>query len=127
MSDEPIKQMDNSTIAGCVGGGDIGVRTLRCTERFRAMAYAQITYRESLRDIEACLGSQPSKLYGMGLRGPVASFEVTMGVYTIQKTSRGNNDQVLTPTRGSRRRPTTSTMLRGPASLKGRRGSCARK
>ena len=53
-------------------GGDIGVRTLRCTEHFRAMAFAQITYRESLRDIEACLGSQPSKLYGMGLRGPVA-------------------------------------------------------
>src|ERR1700726_1627743 len=39
---------------------------------FRPMAFAQITYRESLRDIEACLGSQPSKLYGMGLRGPVA-------------------------------------------------------
>ena len=39
------------------------------------MAFAQMTYREnreSLRDIEACLGSQPSKLYGMGLRGPVA-------------------------------------------------------
>ena len=36
------------------------------------MAFAQITYRASLRDIEACLGSQPSKLYGMGLRGPVA-------------------------------------------------------
>ena len=53
-------------------GGDIGVRTLRCTEHFRVMAFAQITYRESLRDIEACLGSQPSKLYGMGLRGPVA-------------------------------------------------------
>jgi len=53
-------------------GGDIGVRTLRCTEHFRIMAFAQITYRESLRDIEACLGSQPSKLYGMGLRGPVA-------------------------------------------------------
>jgi hypothetical protein len=53
-------------------GGDIGVRTLRCTEHFRAMAFAQITYRVSLRDIEACLGSQPSKLYGMGLRGPVA-------------------------------------------------------
>jgi hypothetical protein len=52
--------------------GDIGVRTLRCTEHFRAMAFAQITYRESLRDIEACLGSQPSKLHGMGLRGPVA-------------------------------------------------------
>src|SRR6266567_3901113 len=53
-------------------GGDIGVRTLRCTEHFRVMGFAQITYRESLRDIEACLGSQPSKLYGMGLRGPVA-------------------------------------------------------
>src|ERR1700688_4774489 len=52
--------------------GDIRVRTLRCTEHFRAMAFAQITYRESLRDIEACLGAQPSKLYGMGLRGPVA-------------------------------------------------------
>ena len=36
------------------------------------MAFAQMTYRESLRDIEACLGSQPAKLYGMGLRGPVA-------------------------------------------------------
>ena len=53
-------------------GGDIGVRTLRCTEHFRVMAFAQMTYRESLRDIEACLGSQPSKLYGMGLRGAVA-------------------------------------------------------
>src|SRR6202158_1392359 len=41
-------------------------------EHCRAMTFAQITYRESLRDIEACLGSQPSKLYGMGLRGPVA-------------------------------------------------------
>ena len=36
------------------------------------MAFAQITYRESLRDIEACLGSQPSKLCGMGLREPIA-------------------------------------------------------
>src|ERR1700686_2501065 len=53
-------------------GGDIGVRKLRCTEHFRVMGFAQITYRGSLRDIEACLGSQPSKLYGMGLRGPVA-------------------------------------------------------
>jgi hypothetical protein len=36
------------------------------------MAFAQLTYRESLRDIEACLGSQPAKLYGIGLRGAVA-------------------------------------------------------
>jgi Transposase DDE domain/Domain of unknown function (DUF4372) len=53
-------------------GGDVRVRTLRCTEQFRAMAFAQMTYRESLRDIEACLGAQPSKLYGMGFRHVVA-------------------------------------------------------
>ena len=53
-------------------GGDVRVRTLRCTEQFRAMAFAQITYRDSLRDIEACLGAQPSKLYAMGFRHTVA-------------------------------------------------------
>ena len=53
-------------------GGDVRVRKLRCNEQFRVMAFAQMTYRESLRDIEACLGAQPTKLYGMGLRGPVA-------------------------------------------------------
>ena len=52
--------------------GDVGVRSLRCSEQFRIMAFAQMTYRESLRDIEACLGAQPTKLYGMGLRKPVA-------------------------------------------------------
>ena len=52
--------------------GDVGVRTLRCTEHFRVMAFAQVTYRESLRDIEACLGAQPSKLCSMGLGEPVA-------------------------------------------------------
>jgi len=50
-------------------GGDVRVRRLRCGEQFRIMAFAQMTYRESLRDIEACLGAQPSKLYGMGLAG----------------------------------------------------------
>ena len=53
-------------------GGDIRVRRLLCTEQFRAMAFAQMTYRESLRDIEACLCAQPAKLYGMGFRNPVA-------------------------------------------------------
>jgi len=53
-------------------GGDIRVRKFRCSEQFRVMAFAQMTYRESLRDIEACLGAQPSKLYGMGLREPMA-------------------------------------------------------
>lgn len=49
-------------------GGDSGVRCLSCTEQFRAMAFAQLTYRESLRDIEACLLVNQSKLYGMGFR-----------------------------------------------------------
>jgi hypothetical protein len=53
-------------------GGDARVRSFRCSEQFRVMAFAQMTYRESLRDIEACLGAQPSKLYGMGLREAVA-------------------------------------------------------
>jgi hypothetical protein len=53
-------------------GGDVRVRKFRCTEQFRAMAFAQLTFRESLRDIEACLNAQPSKLYGMGFRNPVA-------------------------------------------------------
>jgi hypothetical protein len=42
--------------------GDRGVRTLPCTEQYRAMAFAQLTYRESLRDIETCLaGKRPLK------------------------------------------------------------------
>jgi hypothetical protein len=53
-------------------GGDKGVRTLSCAEQFRAMAFAQLTYRESLRDIEACLLAQVTKLYHMGFRKPVA-------------------------------------------------------
>ena len=52
--------------------GDKGARTLRCTEQFRVMAFGQLTSRESLRDICACLGAQPAKLYSMGLRSAVA-------------------------------------------------------
>jgi uncharacterized protein DUF4372/DDE family transposase len=52
-------------------GGDRRVRTLSCAEQYRAMAFAQLTYRESLRDIETCLSVQASKLYHMGFREPV--------------------------------------------------------
>ena len=52
-------------------GGDRYVKSLRCAEHFRAMAFAQLTYRESLRDIEACLSAQASKLYHMGFREPI--------------------------------------------------------
>src|SRR3954449_10433097 len=51
--------------------GDYRVRTLSCGEQYRAMAFAQLTYRESLRDIETCLSVQASKLYHMGLREPI--------------------------------------------------------
>src|SRR6202165_4561285 len=51
--------------------GDSRVRTLSCSEQYRAMAFAQLTYRESLRDIETCLSVQASKLYSMGFRDPV--------------------------------------------------------
>ena len=52
-------------------GGDRRVRSFSCAEQFRAMAFAQLTYRESLRDIEACLSAQSSKLYPMGFRSHV--------------------------------------------------------
>ena len=52
-------------------GGDQRVRTLSCSEQFRVMAFAQLTYRESLRDIETCLLAQAVKLYHMGIRQPV--------------------------------------------------------
>jgi len=48
--------------------GDSGVRTLSCADVFRVMAFAQLTWRESLRDIEVCLTSNQSKLFHMGLK-----------------------------------------------------------
>ena len=51
--------------------GNHRVRTLPCAEHFRVLAFAQLTYRESLRDIEVCLSAQSSKLYHMGIRSPV--------------------------------------------------------
>ena len=53
-------------------GGDRRIRTLSCAEQFRIMAFAQLTYRESLRDIEVCLAAQAGKLYHMGIGEPVA-------------------------------------------------------
>jgi hypothetical protein len=49
-------------------GGDVGVRTLSCTDLFRVLVFSQLTWRESLRDIEACLAANQSKLFHMGLR-----------------------------------------------------------
>jgi len=51
--------------------GDAGVRSLTCAEPFRAMAFAQLTWRESLRDIDASLSANAIKLYAMGFRAAV--------------------------------------------------------
>ena len=51
--------------------GDRAVRKLSCAAQYQVMAFAQLTYRESLRDIEACLSAQTAKLYQMGFREPV--------------------------------------------------------
>jgi hypothetical protein len=52
--------------------GDFNVRSFSCLDQFLCMAFAQLTYRESLRDIEACLCAQPAKLYHLGIRGKVS-------------------------------------------------------
>jgi hypothetical protein len=48
--------------------GDHSVKSMTCADHFRVMAFAQLTYRESLRDIEVCLSAQAAKLYHMGFR-----------------------------------------------------------
>ena len=53
-------------------GGDVRLRGFSCWDQFLCLAFAQFTYRESLRDIEACLRSCPYKLYHMGIRGKVS-------------------------------------------------------
>jgi hypothetical protein len=53
-------------------GGNRYVKRFTCQDQCRVMAFAQLSYRESLRDIEACLNAQREKLYHMGIRGTVA-------------------------------------------------------
>ena len=53
-------------------GGDHRVRDFSCANQLRCMAFAQLTYRESLRDITTCLRAQSAKLYHLGIRGTVA-------------------------------------------------------
>jgi hypothetical protein len=52
--------------------GDYKLKSFSCWDQFLCMAFAQLTYRESLRDIEACLRANQTKLYHMGIRGRVA-------------------------------------------------------
>jgi len=52
--------------------GDRRVRNFSCWDQFLCMAFAQLTYRESLRDIEACLRAKKNKLYHLGIRGKIS-------------------------------------------------------
>jgi len=52
--------------------GDYQQKTFSCWDQYLSMAFAQLTYRDSLRDIEACLRSMQGKLYHMGFRGKVS-------------------------------------------------------
>jgi len=63
-----------TTFRRCVAryGGEHKVKSFSCLEQYLCMTFAQLTYRESLRDIEACLRAQQSKLYHMGIKSRVA-------------------------------------------------------
>src|SRR5229473_1054934 len=69
-----IEFLPHQEFQKCVAryGGDRYLKNLSCWDHYLAMAFAQLTYRESLRDIEACLRSVSGKLYHMGFRGKVA-------------------------------------------------------
>jgi hypothetical protein len=69
-----IEHLPHKEFQKCVArySGSSYVKSFSCWDQFLSMAFAQLTYRESLRDIEACLRSMHSKLYHMGLRGKIS-------------------------------------------------------
>ena len=62
--------------------GDRRIKSFPCSEHLRVMAFAQLTYRESLRDIETCLHAVGTKLYHMGLRGGVSRNDLSHANHT---------------------------------------------
>src|SRR5438128_6679176 len=73
-SSQLIQHLPHKECQECVARyrGDHYLKSFSCWDQFLAMGFAQLTYRESLRDIEACLHSMSGKLYHMGFRGNVA-------------------------------------------------------
>lgn len=69
-----MEYLPHKEFARCVQryGGERYVKRFSCMDQFLCMAFAQLTYRESLRDIECCLRAHQAKLYHMGVRGRVA-------------------------------------------------------
>ncbi len=69
-----IEHLPLQTFRRCVAryGGRHKVKSFSCVDQLLIMMFAQLTFRESLRDIEACLRAQPEKIYHMGIRGGMA-------------------------------------------------------
>ncbi len=68
------EHLPRTTFGRCVAryGGTYKVKSFSCLDQYLCMAFAQLTYRESLRDIEACLRAQQRKLYHMGIKSRVS-------------------------------------------------------
>jgi Domain of unknown function (DUF4372) len=69
-----MRHLPLSTFRRCVAhyDGEHKVKSFSCLDQYLCMAFAQLTYRESLRDSQACLRAQASKLYHLGIRGSIA-------------------------------------------------------
>jgi len=71
---QTIDHLPLHTLRRCIQryDGNHHIKSFSCQDQYRCMAFAQLTYRESLRDIEACLRAQHNKLYHMGIRTKVS-------------------------------------------------------
>ena len=69
-----MQHLPLTTFRRCVSryGGEHKVKRFSCLDQYLCLAFAQLTWRESLRDIEACLRVQSSKLYHLGFRSAIA-------------------------------------------------------
>ena len=69
-----MQHLPLTTLRRCVARyqGERKIKSFACLDPFLCVAFAQLTHRESLRDIEACLRAQQSKLYHLGIRAAVA-------------------------------------------------------
>ncbi len=75
-----MEHLPSHTFRRCVQRfqGDRWVKRFSCSDQYRRMAFAQLTYRESLRDIEACLRAQSSKLVSVPARGVISPVALAM-------------------------------------------------
>src|SRR6202162_5267117 len=69
-----MRHLPLTTFRRCVAkyDGEHKIKSFSCLDQYLCMAFAQLTFRESLRDIEACLRAQIAKLYHLGIRGRIS-------------------------------------------------------